>query len=707
MLKMRTPRLLTVLVLTLFAAAAQAQRPDGDARMRNAGFDRDERRGGSYDDERWGQNAPGDSVRTTDVPVGLKVWRIDERFGHISPAEPDTMMGNFPQKVFTAGPTTRYNTTGNYGAPRMSRVYNGQDDWMMGSQFLFEKPYDYFLITPSELLFTNTKSPFTNLTYMSCGNKTNGEDRITAQFSVNAGKKLGMGFIMDYLYGRGYYQNQSTGHFGTTLYASYRDERYDAHLSYGINYLKNTENGGIESDLYITKPELLPQSFRTNEIPVRLNASCNYLHVNTLHLTHRYNLGNDQLMRVDTIKTKIEDTGRDTIKTMPVMAFVPIASVIHTMRLGHHNRQFVSAARNENYFADFFFDDDKTREKTRNFSLQNTLALEMREGFRPWVKTGMRIYARHDFEHFVLLDKHMLMSTYNENYVNVGAQLMREQGRLFHFNVLGELRTTGARWGEFNVEGWARFNIPLRRDSLSIKALGYIRNEQPSFYYRHYHGRNAWWDNDLSNIFRTRIGGEVSWWKTRLTVHIENISNYTHFAVTTAPGTATDIHKATMPRYGVQVAQAPHSIQTIQATLRQDFSIGPLRWENELTFQKSTDEEHLPLPLFMGYTNLFLKFKIARVLKTELGADARIFTRYHAPDYSPMIGQFATQSADSRTKIGGYPWVNVYVNFHLKRARFFVMYTHVNFTAGNSFLAPHHPTNDRILRFGVSWNFIN
>ena len=61
----------------------------------------------------------------------------------------------------------------------------------------------------------------------------------------------------------------------------------------------------------------------------------------------------------------------------------------------------------------------------------------------------------------------------------------------------------------------------------------------------------------------------------------------------------------------------------------------------------------------------------------------------------------------SRVDIGNYPIVNVYANFHLQHTRFFIMMSHVNSSDGNYFLTPHYPLNDRILRFGVSWNFFN
>ena len=117
----------------------------------------------------------------------------------------------------------------------------------------------------------------------------------------------------------------------------------------------------------------------------------------------------------------------------------------------------------------------------------------------------------------------------------------------------------------------------------------------------------------------------------------------------------------------------------------------------------------LPLPTLNIYTNLYLRFKIAHVLKCDLGADARYFTKYAAPEYVPALGQYAVQANDTKVELGNYPIVNVYANFHLKQTRFFIMMSHVNAGSGNKnyFLAPHYPLNGSIIRFGLSWNFYN
>ncbi|MFS6556405.1 putative porin, partial [Parabacteroides distasonis] len=53
--------------------------------------------------------------------------------------------------------------------------------------------------------------------------------------------------------------------------------------------------------------------------------------------------------------------------------------------------------------------------------------------------------------------------------------------------------------------------------------------------------------------------------------------------------------------------------------------------------------------------------------------------------------------------------IDVYANFHLKRTRFFLNYTHANAGSGNrmQFLVPHYAQNNTVLRFGLSWNFFN
>jgi hypothetical protein len=58
-------------------------------------------------------------------------------------------------------------------------------------------------------------------------------------------------------------------------------------------------------------------------------------------------------------------------------------------------------------------------------------------------------------------------------------------------------------------------------------------------------------------------------------------------------------------------------------------------------------------------------------------------------------------------KVGNYPFMNVYANMKLSKARFFVMFSHVNqgLTGKNYFSLPHYPLNPRRFQIGVSVDF--
>ena len=163
----------------------------------------------------------------------------------------------FTNTIFTTGLRGEYNTTGNLGAPRTNRIFIDRTE---DGQFIFTQPYDFFLTPVDQFHFTNTLSPFTNISFNTAGSRTAGEDHFTAKFGVNAGKRIGVGFKFDYIYGRGYYANQSTSHFNYTMYGSYMGDRYQAHLLMSTNHQKVTENGGITNDDYITHPELFSEN---------------------------------------------------------------------------------------------------------------------------------------------------------------------------------------------------------------------------------------------------------------------------------------------------------------------------------------------------------------------------------------------------------------------------------------------------------------
>ena len=718
-----------------------------------------------------------------EIPEGIKVWTVDTRFGDRKAAVPDTISHMFMNSIFTTGLRGDYTTTGNLGAPRINRIVT---DRPFGSQFIFTQPYDFIITAIEQFHFTNTLSPFTNITYNNAGNRTNGEDHLTTKFGVNAGKRLGVGFKFDYLYGRGYYQDQSTAHFNYTMYGSYLGDHYQAHLLMSTNHQKVSENGGITDDNYITHPESYSDKYSTNEIPTALSQNWNRNDNQHIFLTHRYNLGfsrkvpmteeeikakkfamaskkeNEAQKRKDkaTQEGRLDDDKTVTLQGRPDDAkimgaepisqkkdnnrvaldkqaadsllaaekktqvdtawmkkeFVPVTSFIHTLKFDNYRRIYQAYKTPTDFYANTYTVDelltgDSIYDKTRHYSLKNTFALSLLEGFNKWAKAGLKAFITSELRHFTLPSATGI-DTYNEHNLSFGAQLSKKQGKTFHYDAIAETWLTGEDAGQLKIDGSADLNFKLFGDTLTLTANGFFYRLNPTFYYRHYHSRHAWWDNtNMSKILHSKIQGILNYQKTRTTlrVAVDEIKNYTYFA------SSHTITSGKRVNHAITVNQNSGAIHLLTASLSQDFTFGPLNWESVITYQNSSNKTVLPVPTLNLYSNVYLRFKIAHVLRCDFGADVRYFTKYYASDYVPSLGQYAVQTntnttgSDSRVEIGNYPVVNVYANFHLKHTRFFIMMSHLNAGTGkkNYFYTPHYPLNQGILRFGLSWNFFN
>ncbi|MBQ8713868.1 MAG: putative porin [Prevotella sp.] len=778
----------TLLLFACIATAVQAQvynQIDENGQITQ----RDERNGNFNPNRR-------DSVQNKEIPRGVRAWTVDRQFGDIRPTELDTMPHLYQNTIFNTGIYGEYNSIGNNYSSRLSRIVI---DRPQTSQFFFTQPYDYTTKEPDQFLFLNTLSPYTNISYDNCGNKQNGEDHIDAKFGINANKRLGLGFDLDYYYARGYYQNQSNSHFRASLYGTYVGDRYQMHALFSTYHRKATENGGIGDDRYITHPESFDDQFSEEEIPTVLSKNWNRNNSIHLFLSHRYNFGFYRKVKMteeeikarqfaaasakdkearenknkegdrnlgrkggkvagdmptgrpenariagdlpkDGEKPVMEDSTRvrvesqqqldslmaaqaqqDSIDATMKRVYVPVTSFIHTLDINSYSRIYQAYNSPTDYYLNTFYKyndegkygNDSIYDKTKYVSFKNTFAIALLEGFNKYAKAGIKGFISYDHRKFQMPDLDEGSDTYymnkwTEGHLSVGGQISKTQGKTLHYNVALETWVAGADAGSLKVDFSTDLNFPLFGDTVQLAAKAYFHRLNPTFFQRKYHSKHLWWDDsDLSKETHTHIEGIFSYPKTntQLRIAVDEIQNYTYFGM---DYNITESYGRSGLTAGVY--QESGNINLLTAQLRQNFRLGILNWENVITYQHSSNKEVLPVPALNIFTNLYLKFKIAKVLSVELGGDATFFTKYYAPDYVPQLAQFAIHmDKDNRIELGNYPFVDVYANFHLKRARFFIMMSHVNNASGNKmiFLAPHYPVNGNVLRLGVSWNFYN
>ena len=735
-----------------------------------------------------------DTTRNKEIPKGLYTWTLDRKFGDRIFVEPDTVPHLFMNTTFNSGMYGEYNHTGSNYTPRLSRLFINRPE---SDIFIFTQPYGFVEKRPDKFLFMNTLSPYTNILYDNCGDKTDGEDHIDAKFAVNAGKQVNVGFDLDYAYARGYFSNQSVSHFNATVFGSYIGDRYNMHLFFNTSHQKAAENGGITNDNYITHPEAFQDTYNENEIPTILEQNWNRNDHQHLFLTHRYNIGfyrkvkmtdaeikarqfameskkqkeakqteddpdrssrrgetkplgrpegakimgaqpkpdrpDSLTLAADT--TRIQVNGQealdslnraqaiqDSIDATMKDEYVPVTSIIHTMEWNNNRHIYVGYSTPEDYYKKQYYrrneeaGNDSINDIARNMQFKNTIGLALLEGFNKYMKAGLKAFLTYDYNRYEMPDTLNGIGTqtrWNEHDVSIGGQISKTQGKTLHFNLTAEAWLAGASSGQLHLDFNTDLNFKLFGDTVQLAAKAYFHRNSPVFFQRKFHSKHIWWDNnDLSKETRTRIEGIFSYQKTdtKLRVAIEEIQNYTYYGMSYDLISNGATSNNNIKNMTAGVYQESGNINILTAQLHQNFRLGVLNWENVITYQNSSNKDVLPLPTWNFFTNLYLKFRIAKVLGVELGADVTYFTKYDAPDYCPMITQFAIQKNEaSRVELGGYPFVDVYANMVLKGVRFFVMMSHINSGSGNrmAFLAPHYPTNSNVLHLGVSWNFFN
>lgn len=662
---------------------------------------------------------------------GIRVWTINDASGLSDSVAVDTTSHAFQNTTFTTGTKGFYNSLGNLGSPRKSKLYSLRPEM---TDYIFIQPYDFFIKDINTFHFTNTYSPITNITYHECGDSDNGEDHLVAKYATNINKDAGIGFNIDYIYGRGYYDNQSTADFGFNLYGSIIKDRYKAHMLIFANYIKTHENGGITDDEYVKNPQKFPTNYTTKEIPTNLSKAWNKMHVNGIQFNHRYSVGyekkktsnNKVVTSVKTDSTQKKQTNvppgaisareleKDEmqsrtgdlakVQTKDSSVFIPVSSIIHTLRIGANSRKFLANQSLANFYTNNYLDCDSVSEHFDNVLISNYLGLELSEGLNKYLSAGIRLFAKHDFNNYKMPGQ-QTRDNFTENRFSVGAQIFREKSSLLNYLLTAQTSSDGDSWGEYELRGQGVLSVKLLKDTVNLTLRASSINKKPTFYYRHYQSNYLWWSNNLSKQLSNNAGVTLESRRLalRLRGDIYNITNYTYFKTAIQNG-AEGKHTI-----NTEVAQASKNISVFAIALDKDFRYGILNWENSIIWQTTNSKEILPLPVITAYTNLYLKFRIAKVLKTEVGADLSYFTKYYADTYSPALGLYANQPTEDLIKVGGHPIISVYANFHLKHTRFYLMASHLNYNkeGGTTFGAPHYPVNPFVIRFGLSWNFFN
>ena len=624
-------------------------------------------------------------------------WSVSDPLGLHYPSTIDTLFLDYHRTMVPSLVSDAWLTTGNYGAPGQNQIFFERP--AATSEFFFEDAIEAWMHDTGTMRYYNTRIPMTLLSHSTGGDKYSNLDRTQLEFSGNIDRKSQVGGGIDYIYSKGSYDAQADKDFTWRLFGSHMGDRYEMQTFFNHYNYTTKESGGITDDRFITDPAEVQGGVTrvdNKSIPTLLSNAHSHLEGSHFYLNQRYKVGFYRYRRDSVTDTIIDRT------------YVPVTSFIWTLDFKHGKHQFLNsvASEDKSFFDHTYLGLGGTDETTNFWRLRNTVGVSMLEGFNKYAKFGFSVYGTHEVRRYTQITDSVTGMTLPEGLEPVpaivphrttqsllwlGGQLTKQQGSLLRYNATAQFGVLGDAAGEVDVTGDVTTRFKLLGDTVSVRGYGYFKNLAVPYLIQNYVSNHYIWHNDFSKTKRVRVGGELdipfSW--TNVNVGYETLTDYIYWNADGVP------------------AQHGGAIHVLSARLRQGLHFKAFNWDNSVTLQTSSNEEVLPLPKFAVYSNLYARFTIARVLHVQLGVDCNYYTKYYAPRYNPATMTFHGQQ---EMECGNFAMMNLYANFKMKQARFFVAWNHFNQKLQSGvayFSTPHYPLNPARLQIGVSVNFVN
>jgi hypothetical protein len=225
-------------------------------------------------------------------------------------------------------------------------------------------------------------------------------------------------------------------------------------------------------------------------------------------------------------------------------------------------------------------------------------------------------------------------------------------------------------------------------DTLSIYAEGWYQDISPDIFQNHWQDNHFKWENDFTKQHEIVLKARADWDKINLHTGVNYVmmSNFLYNGYDALP------------------AQFNGKFSVFGFWFNKEFILGPIRWNNKLVLQESTNNTIVHLPTLNAAFSLSLNGILFKVMKYQIGAEVYYNSKFYADRYEPSSSRFYLQD---NILTGGYPQLNAFVNAKLKRTSAFAQLSHFNssFSGGKFFSSPFYPVNQMAFRFGFLWSF--
>lgn len=617
------------------------------------------------------------------VKQSVKAWQLTNDYTYADTLSVDTLVQGYQvfNPIFKRSISNVH--LGNLGAPSMAMDFSQRE---MRHDFIFYNSLLPYFEAPQDYVYYNTRTPYVNLTYHMGQPKRRSEEMIRALFTQNINKHWNVGIQYQLFSSIGRYEAQKVDNQNFRLFSSYNGKRYSAHGFFSYARSQQFENGGITNEDYILnapdydygQPENVPVSFL--DAHSRLSNYQFFYH-------HGYTLGS-----VNYVDAKGESQ------------HASIATVYHTLHVDQAKRRYriddlpdYSNASLNHFYPNVYIDSLTTNDSLRYRLIHNQFQIQFNEEANPWLRFGLRAFIGNEIRTYQMpaapgydQELNVVYRQQKEQQVTsyLGGRIFKNRGESFRWNAGLKFFFQGYRVGDLEVDGRLDTYFDMGRSKANLFASGSFRLRSAGYWEENYFSNHLQWNLNLNREKRIDVKGgfRIPDHKAQLTGFLTTYTDYVYYSTSGLPQQQSGV------------------IQVIGAKGEKHFQWLKLHCIPSLVWQFISNKTVMPLPDLSLFATSYYENQLFKVLTFQIGFDVRYHTQYYSPYYLPAIGQFVTQ--DFR-KTGNYPFADLFLNLHLKRARAYVKYEHVNKGWPNNdyFHTIFYPANPRSIKFGVSWNF--
>lgn len=588
---------------------------------------------------------------------------------------------NFSPLVQPRNPTVG---TGNLGLAATSLLFNPAKTIGFDAGF---HSFDYYVLNHEDVRFYKARTQFTSAHYVNAGDK---EQILKLIHTQNIKKNWNAGANYNRIGANGVYSHQRGDHLNASVFTWYEspNNRYNLWVDGVFNTLKAQENGSI-----INQEIFSPggnQLVDKRAEAVRLYSAKQLWKKNSFLIKQSYFVG------------RIDSTGKNTAQNI-----LPTNKISHTFIYDNSSYSFKKDETESDIIKVFpaktVYDKAFTNDSTSVKHIQNEFIYSffLRAKGNSLIKNELKIDAgiRHDFYNYaqfgikrkdtIAFDKFQTF----QNVTLLGDLSYRFSNRI-NLDLNVQQIFQGRNIGDFMYE--AKSNLLFSKKAGRIVMGAYVQNKSPEEIFNEYKGNHYEW-NERNNLDRTKIvnlsfGYINDALKLDANAAYYLVTNYLYFVPS-----ATDA-KSIIPK------QEGSPINLLKVNVGKKFQFRSFHLDLYVVYQKTDSKDILRTPEVYTFNSLYKDHTFFKVLKTQIGFDVRYNSTYSNLSYSPAASQFYNGST---TAFASKPIVDVWVKASLRRANLFLKYDYVNqnLFSNGYYTVNDYPMQDRLLKFGLTWNF--